>query len=147
MSSLSDWVSQYCSSEHFALLDSNTKAEAEPLLSVWCETVGQLPSVEGMEAALRKVAQLDLPLGSRKAFPALLSAFLEYVSSTGNAPHSARWLSYLPEVEDRYEQGFREDGSVRGQTVRKSYETVGRNDPCPCGSGRKFKKCCIDVLS
>ncbi len=21
-------------------------------------------------------------------------------------------------------------------------ETVGRNDPCPCGSGRKFKKCC-----
>ncbi|HAV61403.1 MAG TPA: hypothetical protein DCY13_03455, partial [Verrucomicrobiales bacterium] len=19
---------------------------------------------------------------------------------------------------------------------------VGRNDPCPCGSGRKFKKCC-----
>lgn len=22
---------------------------------------------------------------------------------------------------------------------------VGRNDPCPCGSGRKYKKCCIDV--
>ncbi|QSO47150.1 SEC-C metal-binding domain-containing protein [Alicyclobacillus mengziensis] len=21
---------------------------------------------------------------------------------------------------------------------------VGRNDPCPCGSGKKFKKCCID---
>jgi len=20
---------------------------------------------------------------------------------------------------------------------------VGRNDPCPCGSGKKFKKCCI----
>lgn len=20
--------------------------------------------------------------------------------------------------------------------------TVGRNDPCPCGSGKKFKKCC-----
>ena len=22
---------------------------------------------------------------------------------------------------------------------------VGRNDPCPCGSGRKFKKCCVDA--
>lgn len=22
---------------------------------------------------------------------------------------------------------------------------VGRNEPCPCGSGRKFKKCCIDT--
>ena len=21
---------------------------------------------------------------------------------------------------------------------------VGRNDPCPCGSGKKFKKCCIE---
>ena len=21
---------------------------------------------------------------------------------------------------------------------------VGRNDPCPCGSGRKFKRCCLD---
>ncbi|MFN4944509.1 MAG: SEC-C metal-binding domain-containing protein [Akkermansiaceae bacterium] len=21
-------------------------------------------------------------------------------------------------------------------------ESVGRNQPCPCGSGRKFKKCC-----
>jgi uncharacterized protein YecA (UPF0149 family) len=24
----------------------------------------------------------------------------------------------------------------------KSTRTVGRNDPCPCGSGKKYKKCC-----
>lgn len=23
-------------------------------------------------------------------------------------------------------------------------QKVGRNDPCPCGSGRKFKKCCLE---
>jgi DNA-binding SARP family transcriptional activator len=23
-------------------------------------------------------------------------------------------------------------------------KTVGRNDPCPCGSGKKYKKCCLD---
>ncbi|WP_211365126.1 SEC-C metal-binding domain-containing protein [Rhodovulum strictum] len=28
----------------------------------------------------------------------------------------------------------------RGQPARRA--KVGRNDPCPCGSGRKFKKCC-----
>ena len=22
-------------------------------------------------------------------------------------------------------------------------KTVGRNDPCPCGSGKKYKKCCM----
>ena len=25
--------------------------------------------------------------------------------------------------------------------VRNTVRDVGRNDPCPCGSGRKFKKC------
>ncbi len=30
----------------------------------------------------------------------------------------------------------------KGQTVRREQPKVGRNDPCPCGSGKKFKKCC-----
>jgi SEC-C motif domain protein len=29
-----------------------------------------------------------------------------------------------------------------GQTVRHDQPKTGRNDPCPCGSGKKFKKCC-----
>jgi uncharacterized protein len=28
------------------------------------------------------------------------------------------------------------------ETVRRATPKVGRNDPCPCGSGRKFKQCC-----
>jgi len=27
---------------------------------------------------------------------------------------------------------------------RVDYSKVRRNDPCPCGSGNKFKNCCID---
>ena len=29
------------------------------------------------------------------------------------------------------------------QPVRRSEPRVGRNDPCPCGSGKKYKKCCL----
>lgn len=32
-----------------------------------------------------------------------------------------------------------------GQPVKNPFKDVGRNDPCPCGSGRKFKKCCLNV--
>ncbi len=32
------------------------------------------------------------------------------------------------------------DKAVKKQPVRK--QKVGRNDPCPCGSGKKYKKCC-----
>lgn len=34
-----------------------------------------------------------------------------------------------------------DDGSVQNQTVRKTKD-IGRNDPCPCGSGLKYKHCC-----
>lgn len=34
------------------------------------------------------------------------------------------------------------DGSVGEKTVVKNVK-VGRNDPCPCGSGKKYKKCCL----
>lgn len=30
----------------------------------------------------------------------------------------------------------------KGQTVRYEAPKPGRNDPCPCGSGKKYKKCC-----
>ncbi|GBU18320.1 MULTISPECIES: DUF1186 domain-containing protein [Methylobacterium] len=30
-----------------------------------------------------------------------------------------------------------------GEPVRNPWKDVGRNDPCPCGSGLKFKKCCL----
>ena len=33
------------------------------------------------------------------------------------------------------------DGSEKGRTVRKK-EAPGPNDSCPCGSGKKYKKCC-----
>ena len=35
-----------------------------------------------------------------------------------------------------------EDGRVASQTVVRASPKVGRNDPCPCGSGKKYKHCC-----
>ena len=38
---------------------------------------------------------------------------------------------------------FFHDGEVISQpTVVRGHPKVGRNDPCPCGSGKKHKKCC-----
>ena len=33
-------------------------------------------------------------------------------------------------------------GGVRKEPVKRSGQKIGRNAPCPCGSGKKFKKCC-----
>ena len=41
-------------------------------------------------------------------------------------------------VLSRGEEGTKE----RPTTVRRATKKVGRNEPCPCGSGKKYKKCC-----
>lgn len=42
------------------------------------------------------------------------------------------WLPYRQAMVERY----------LADTYRREHPKVGRNDPCPCGSGKKFKKCC-----
>ncbi len=37
---------------------------------------------------------------------------------------------------------FKEGAAGEQEQVRREGAKVGRNDPCPCGSGRKHKKCC-----
>jgi SEC-C motif domain protein len=34
------------------------------------------------------------------------------------------------------------DGKIRGETHVRETPKIGRNSPCPCGSGKKYKKCC-----
>ena len=34
------------------------------------------------------------------------------------------------------------NGEIINQPLKRDAPKVGRNDPCPCGSGKKFKKCC-----
>lgn len=41
-----------------------------------------------------------------------------------------------------YRQAGTTPQALRVATVRRAQPKVGRNEPCPCGSGRKFKACC-----
>ncbi len=39
------------------------------------------------------------------------------------------------------------DGTLKKEPVRNKAKKVGPNDPCPCGSGKKYKKCCGSVTN
>lgn len=56
----------------------------------------------------------------------------------------AEWLWTLPQwnellTPERQKELYKEQKS--STTIRKAPK-IGRNDPCPCGSGKKYKKCC-----
>ncbi len=81
------------------------------------------------------------------ALPTSESAPFETASATtgaaGGAMTAGRTLPLDPNAAKRFDQlrSNRDDTGPR-QPVRKAEGArVGRNDPCPCGSGKKFKKC------
>lgn len=43
----------------------------------------------------------------------------------------------------RQGQWFFSDGTMVIKPVKREGEKIGRNDPCQCGSGKKYKKCCL----
>ena len=57
-------------------------------------------------------------------------------------------LSVMPKKKEERRDVYKpvstsSDGTVKKQPIRKDKNAkVGRNDPCPCGSGKKYKKCC-----
>jgi uncharacterized protein len=55
-----------------------------------------------------------------KAIPAGVAAIYRY------------WLPYRKAVHERQ----------IATTIQRTTPKIGRNDPCPCGSGKKFKRCC-----
>ncbi len=56
----------------------------------------------------------------------------------------ADWLYELPQWENIFTEEKRKElykEQKNSGTIRKE-KKVGRNDACPCGSGKKYKKCC-----
>lgn len=56
----------------------------------------------------------------------------------------ADWLYGLPQWDSILTEARRKElylEQKKSGTVRKE-KKIGRNDPCPCGSGKKYKKCC-----
>lgn len=57
----------------------------------------------------------------------------------------ASWLYELPQwenllTEERRKELYKQERN--SGTVKRSEKKIGRNDPCPCGSGKKYKQCC-----
>ena len=47
-----------------------------------------------------------------------------------------------PQPEDRLKNATVNHGESISKSPQAKKNTVGRNDPCPCGSGKKYKNCC-----
>ncbi|NGN98686.1 prepilin peptidase [Grimontia sp. S25] len=120
--------------------NENHQAFAEGFLAVW-------PHIE---PAWQEIKVSD---GSRRMLSALMTTMLFLHDEQGTLDQMKEaGLAALPSPEKYYQQlplminevALAADEVQQGSGARavNPYKTVGRNDPCPCGSGKKFKKCC-----
>ncbi|KMO40113.1 hypothetical protein VQ03_14615 [Methylobacterium tarhaniae] len=92
-------------------------------------------SVVGWETVQETLKEARLRPKSRERFDDLLIDYLDdLIGALGHTREGA--YDHLPDLD--------EDGIPIPE--RNPYRDVGRNDPCPCGSGKKFKKCCLDKV-
>ena len=72
------------------------------------------------------------PKGYEKHYEKVIEKLIEEAS----VPESERAANMLAQLEADM------DGKGSHSSEKNTAVKVGRNDPCPCGSGKKYKRCC-----
>jgi hypothetical protein len=144
------YVAEYAESQHFLFLPPEVKEHAELALSAFFDRAALrgAPALAALTPAvvemvlLQDMGHLNLPAAAKRALPELLDGFFGFLKESGRFPAAGALRMCAEALAPRFRASLREDGSRKGETVRNVSATVGRNDPCFCGSGLKFKKCC-----
>lgn len=131
-----DWACEFLASDAAMAFRPDVREAGGPMLAAFLAAAcrrsgGGLDDVE--VGHLARALALDLtsacPTAARPELPRLAAAFLAFLQETGRLADGAAMgealLAGAVPVEDR-----------------APAPAIGRNDPCHCGSGRKYKKCC-----
>jgi preprotein translocase subunit SecA len=108
------------------------------------DTVRYLYLMQVMEAGLPEPpAEAEVEPGAGVRVPS---------GNRGDGRRPRRIATSMDDMEEQFQRRKRREleqarmagsGDLRQvQQVIRSGEKIGRNDPCPCGSGKKYKKCC-----
>jgi hypothetical protein len=141
-----NWVSDFCQSDALKLFPPELAEDAQSVLEVLLTEAhahrgGDLERLEEEDvrhALLGGVARLALPEPARAYVPSLCRAFLEDLQKRGRIGNGMG----LGRFAGALRQPYLEASGAQPATFRNPGAKIGRNDPCPCGSGKKFKKCC-----
>ncbi len=97
--------------------------------------------------------KLNLTPEKAKYVPEILVKLTAYLESEGHTrpglqlnktvrEYKKQFLAALPKKRTRQKTRAGSGSQKRATKSKKTEIKVGRNDPCPCGSGKKYKKCC-----
>ena len=134
------WVSEFLVSTAGERTAAQMGERAGPILVAFMRGAcgGALPPADleqrnVLDGITIGLGPLELTTAEREATPELLEGFLAQMEESGRLGGGGALGVYARHAATAHLLKKR----VRRRTIK-----VGPNDPCPCGSGRKYKKCC-----
>jgi uncharacterized protein len=122
-------------------LENTVNRDAPLVVDEWCEGYvrGMALCAEAWDTAPPEIMELLKPI----------LAFTEAASSAAHDLEDANEASGLRDAIAPNARAIhaywlaQRMGDIRVTPFRRDEPRVGRNDPCPCGSGKKYKRCCL----
>ncbi len=144
-------VSQYDKKE--ALCGSTVMRELERVIMLrvvdeyWMDNIDAMDDLK-QGIGLRAYGQHDPVVAYKEEGYEMFSAMIESIRE--ETVRRLFLVQLRPQQEVKREKVAKETGTaaasatpVKKEPIRNRDKKVGPNDPCPCGSGRKYKKCCM----
>lgn len=143
---IENWVSDFLHGDGARRFTGPIVEYAHEVLTEWfvaaCAVRGTDASdlcEEDLRAALlSRVAGIEAPASVRQQIPDLCGAFLESLEAEGRLGGGRKLGVFVRALRDAF---VRSSGGGRAPE-RRVAPKIGGNEPCPCGSGQKFKRCC-----
>jgi len=141
-----NWVSDFCQSDSMGLFPAAVGEHAQLILETLLREASKQDGAslealteESLRAGLLQgVARLGLADEAKPFVPSVCRAFLEDLQNRGRIGNGLTLGRYVGALK----QAYVEASADKASTYQRPGAKIGRNDPCPCGSGRKYKKCC-----
>ena len=144
---IESWISDFADTPAYRELPQPAKEYAPVILPAFLKHAcarrdvapGEIEEADLKSALLEGVGALELPASVRAVAPDLCATFLAGLEAQGRLAGGESLGRFVRALRSVYE----ERTTDTPQPIRNPGARVGRNERCPCGSGRKFKNCCM----
>ena len=141
---IENWASDFCGSDGIRAFPSPLPEYAPEVLTTFlagaADSAGSLYDLSERDVRaglIEHAARVALPPSVKSRVPDLCAAFLERLEDEGRLGGGRRLATFVRAAKPAFEGA---SGVVK--TFVRAASKIGPNEPCPCGSGRKYKKCC-----
>ena len=144
---IENWVGDFCTSDAIRKFSAGVREHAFNVLTKFILTACEIRGVEPGDleqadlkaALLGPIAKVNVPPAIKSHVPALCGALLAHMEAEGRLSGGRLMGAYVGALKGAFEDA----ASGKAKPIVRPGSRLKRNDPCPCGSGKKYKKCCM----